>query len=139
MGKGNVCVSGPYEGLFYIDNDYTTVLRREDDCEDTILQKDLSAKDLSGNDWLFDDEGSANELGGCAGVLCGELHAQVSQLCACQAGQVAWPQCARHPRKQPVYIGIEDSDWPMPWNCFRRITPVRRVSRGSTTRRTLTA
>lgn len=31
MGKGNVCVSGPYEGLFYIDNDYTTVLRREDD------------------------------------------------------------------------------------------------------------
>lgn len=26
MGKGNVCVSGPYEGLFYIDNDYTTVL-----------------------------------------------------------------------------------------------------------------
>ena len=55
MGKGNVCVSGPYEGLFYIDNDYTTVLRREDDCEDTILQKDLSATELSGSDWLFDD------------------------------------------------------------------------------------
>ena len=61
-GKGNVCVSGPYEGLFYIDNDYTTVLRREDDCEDTALQKELRAEEVSGSDWLFDEEGSSNEL-----------------------------------------------------------------------------
>ena len=62
MGKGNACVNGPYEGLFYIDNDYTNVFRHEDNCEDTVLQKDLSTEALSSDDWLFDDEGSANEL-----------------------------------------------------------------------------
>lgn len=25
MGRGNVCVTGPYEGLYYIDNDHVHV------------------------------------------------------------------------------------------------------------------
>lgn len=139
MGKGNVCVSGPYEGLFYIDNDYTTVLRREDNCEDTILRKDLSAKDLSGSDWLFDDEGSANELEDVLECFVENFTHRYPSFA--RVKQDKW--LGRNVRvileSSLFYIGIEDSDWPMPWNCFRRITPVRRVSRGSTTRRTLTA
>ena len=30
MGRGNVCVTGPYEGLYYIDNDYVSIYFRED-------------------------------------------------------------------------------------------------------------
>lgn len=30
MGRCNVCVTGPYEGLFYIDNDDLRVYRRND-------------------------------------------------------------------------------------------------------------
>lgn len=28
MGRGNVCTTGPYEWVFYIDNDYTAVYRK---------------------------------------------------------------------------------------------------------------
>lgn len=28
MGRGNVCTTGPYEGVFYIDNDDLLVYRR---------------------------------------------------------------------------------------------------------------
>lgn len=111
MGKGNVCVSGPYEGLFYIDNDYTTVLRREDDCEDTILQKDLSAKDLSGNDWLFDDEGSANELEDVLECFVENFTHRYPSFA--RVKQDKW--LGRNVRvileSSLFYIGIEDSDW----------------------------
>ena len=111
MGKGNVCVSGPYEGLFYIDNDYTTVLRREDDCEDTILQKDLSAKDLSGNDWLFDDEGSANELEDVLECFVENFTHRYPSFA--RVKQDKW--IGRNVRvileSSLFYIGIEDSDW----------------------------
>ena len=30
MGRGNVSVSGPYEGLYYIDNDHIHAYRRDD-------------------------------------------------------------------------------------------------------------
>ena len=29
MGRGNVCVTGSYEGLFYIDNDDLRVYRKD--------------------------------------------------------------------------------------------------------------
>ena len=111
MGKGNVCVSGPYEGLFYIDNDYTTVLRREDDCEDTILQKDLSAKDLSGSDWLFDDEGSAKELEDVLECFVENFTHRYPSFA--RVKQDKW--LGRNVRvileSSLFYIGIEDSDW----------------------------
>ena len=30
MGRGNVCVAGPHEGLYYIDNDHFHVYRRDE-------------------------------------------------------------------------------------------------------------
>lgn len=65
MGKGNVSVSGPYEGLFYIDNDDYHVYRRSDDLgehPEVRLLRDLSVAELSGEGWLYDDEGTGNEL-----------------------------------------------------------------------------
>lgn len=67
MGRGNVCVTGKYEGLYYIDRDYTDVYRRSDEVSDdefeTRLLGELGYDELTGGDWLYDDWGSAEEYG----------------------------------------------------------------------------
>lgn len=35
MGRGNVCVSGDYEGLYYIDRDYFKVYMLDGDGNET--------------------------------------------------------------------------------------------------------
>ena len=58
MGRGNVCVTGPYEGLFYIDNDDLHEYRREDEGTDELesrLMGDLSYEELASGDWKFDE------------------------------------------------------------------------------------
>ena len=64
MGKGNCCVHGAYEGLYYIDNDDYVVYRFNDpyaEEPEVRLQGDLSNKEISGNDWLYDEEGTMCE------------------------------------------------------------------------------
>lgn len=59
MGKGNVGVAGAYEGLFYIDNEDFHVYRRNDDLDDwpeTCLMGELDYAELTGGDWLYDEE-----------------------------------------------------------------------------------
>ena len=59
MGRGNVCVTGKYEGLYYIDNDHFHVYRRDepdsDDEFQTRLLGDLSYEELTGGEWSFDE------------------------------------------------------------------------------------
>lgn len=66
MGRGNVCVTGKYEGLYYIDRDYTDMYRREDEYSDddfeTKLLGELDYGELTGGEWLYDDWGSAEEF-----------------------------------------------------------------------------
>ena len=66
MGRGNVCVTGPYEGLYYIDNDNFHVYRDSDDYGDypeTRLLQDLEYADISSGPWVFDEWGTAEEQG----------------------------------------------------------------------------
>lgn len=67
MGRGNVRVTGLYEGLYYIDNDYYQVFRRTDtfaDDEEGMyrLLADLSSDELNSDDWVYDAESSSCEL-----------------------------------------------------------------------------
>ena len=67
MGRGNVRVTGLYEGLYYIDNDYYQVFRRTDtfaDDEEGMyrLLSDLSTDELNSDDWVYDAESSSCEL-----------------------------------------------------------------------------
>lgn len=59
MGRGNVCVAGPHEGLYYIDNDHFHVYRRDEPDSDeefqTRLLGDLSYQELTGGEWHFDE------------------------------------------------------------------------------------
>lgn len=64
MGRGNVCVTGSCEGLYYIDNDDFHVYRRADDMSDwpeTRLMGELDYAELTGGEWLYDEEGTGNE------------------------------------------------------------------------------
>ena len=57
MGRGNVCVTGKYEGLFYIDNDdldlYYAV--NDDDAEE-VFRKSLNYEDLTSGEWELDTD-----------------------------------------------------------------------------------
>lgn len=64
MGRGNVCVSGSCEGLFYIDNDDFHVYRRDDpyaEYPDTRLMGELDFGELTGGEWYYDEVGTMCE------------------------------------------------------------------------------
>ena len=66
MGRGNVSVSGRYEGLFYIDNDHIHVYRRDaplGDEPETRLMESLSSADINTGAWLYDEYGTMEEEG----------------------------------------------------------------------------
>lgn len=66
MGRGNVSVSGKYEGLYYIDNDDIHVYRRDnplDDEPETTLLKDLGSADINTGAWVYDEWGTMEEEG----------------------------------------------------------------------------
>jgi hypothetical protein len=69
-------VTGPYEGLFYIDNDDLRVYRRNDPYakeEETSLQRDLSPADIMGDEWLLDEIGSSYEEEDVLECFCNEM------------------------------------------------------------------
>lgn len=65
MGHGNVCTNGPCEGLYYIDNDHYYVYRNSEDMSDypeTRLMGELDYADTADGLWVYDEEGTGNEL-----------------------------------------------------------------------------
>ena len=58
MGRGNIYAAGPYEGLFYIDNDDLQVWRKDgpDGKEPEIrMMADISLDELVADDWYVDE------------------------------------------------------------------------------------
>ena len=54
MGRGNCCVTGEYEGLYYIDNEDFHVYCNDSD-EISRFVGELSYDELTGGDWLYDE------------------------------------------------------------------------------------
>lgn len=61
MGRGNVCVHGACEGLYYIDTDDFQTYRRDDNAE-TRLLGELDHAALVGGGWVYDSDLSEREL-----------------------------------------------------------------------------
>lgn len=64
MGRGNVCVTGSFEGLYYIDNDHFHVYRRDEPDSDEVetrLMGDLSYEELTSGEWHFDEWKTSDE------------------------------------------------------------------------------
>ena len=115
MGRGNVCVTGSYEGLFYIDNDDLRVYRRNDPYakeEETSLQRDLSCEDFSSGEWLLDEVGSSYEEEDVLECFCAELR----KLCPSfqpAANSNVWLGNERRVilENELFYICVEDNEW----------------------------
>lgn len=65
MGRGNVHPDGPYEGVFYIDNDYTAVYRKvnaaDDDMDDRKLRYWFGTDSPEEKGWEYDECESVDE------------------------------------------------------------------------------
>lgn len=54
MGRGNCCVNGEYEGLYFVDNDFLHVYENEDN-DEPVLMGELSYSQLASGDWSFSE------------------------------------------------------------------------------------
>ena len=62
MGKGNVCVHGTCECLYYIDNDdFHTYYLADDPC-DYKIGRDMTLEDYQSGEWKFADLGTEMEF-----------------------------------------------------------------------------
>ena len=117
MGRGNVCVNGPCEGLFYIDNDDLRVYRKDDPNSDEYedcIQRELSYEDITGPDWYFDEIGSSYEEADVLECFCDEMR----KLCPSfklAANDNVWLGSGRRVllENDLFYICIEDNEWSM--------------------------
>ncbi len=132
MGRGNVCVTGSYEGLFYIDNDDLRVYRKDgpgtDDCEDR-LQRDLDYADITGPDWYLDEVGSSYEEADVLECFCNEMR----KLCPSfqpAANSNVWLGNERRVilENELFYICVEDNEWSLAVELVRKTaTPTVRA------------
>ena len=134
MGKGNVSVSGPYEGLFYIDNGDYHVYRRSDDPgehPEVRLLRDLSVADLSGEGWLYDDEGIWNELEDIEECFKDDFTRMFPSFHAAGSLPESWIRNGRYGdfsrrvilESNLFYICMEDNEWSMAIELIQKEDP----------------
>lgn len=111
MGRGNVCVTGKYEGLYYIDRDYTDVYRRSDDEFETRLRKELSYDELTGGDWLYDEWESEEEYGDVLDCFV-ESFTRMFQVFK-RVDKDKWLDRSIRIilESKLFYVGVEDNEW----------------------------
>ena len=115
MGRGNVCVTGSYEGLFYIDNDDLRVWRKDgpDGKEPEIrMTADISLDELVADDWYVDEIESSYKEEDVLRCFCAELR----KLCPSfqpAANSNVWLGNERRVilENELFYICVEDNEW----------------------------
>ena len=115
MGRGNVCVTGSYEGLFYIDNDDLRVWRKDgpDGKEPEIrMMADIGLDELVADDWYVDEIESSYKEEDVLRCFCAELR----KLCPSfqpAANSNVWLGNERRVilENELFYICVEDNEW----------------------------
>ena len=111
MGRGNVCTTGPYEGVFYIDNDYLHVYYKNGSCDETRLQSFVTCDDIRLERWVFDEIGSSEEEADVLECFCDEM----MKLCPSfhKVRDDFWIGQKRRMilENSLFYICVEDNDW----------------------------
>jgi hypothetical protein len=115
MGRGNVYVTGSYEGLFYIDNDDLQVWRKDgpDGKEPEIrMMADISLDELVADDWYVDEIESSYKEEDVLRCFCAELR----KLCPSfqpAANSNVWLGNERRVilENELFYICVEDNEW----------------------------
>ena len=111
MGKGNVCVFGKYEGLYYIDNDDLACYRRKDyqqtgDDEHTV-RRNIPFEELE--EWEYDDVSSEWWFDEVMEQLEEDIKSRFKSFARCDK----WLTNTQHAFLQNglFYICTEDNEW----------------------------
>lgn len=115
MGRGNVYVAGPYEGLFYIDNDDLQVWRKDgsDGKEPEIrMMADISLDELVADDWYVDEIESSYKEEDVLRCFCAELRKLCPSFQPATNSNV-WLGNERRVilENELFYICVEDNEW----------------------------
>lgn len=120
MGRGNVSVSGKYEGLFYIDNDDYTIYRMSDDYSDypeLMLARDLGYDEIAGGDFIYDEEGTMCELDFILDSFCEDFMSRYPSFTKPMENKSIRSGLYGYMSRQVIlesglfYIAIEDNEW----------------------------
>lgn len=122
MGRGNIRMDGPCEGLFYIDYDNLHVYRRDDPSSDeyeTKFQREmgpdevvsLGYSDICRDGWYFDEFASEEEISDVLSMFCDEMQRRCPSfeepdgtMWTCKDRRVIL-------MNRLFYICIEDNEW----------------------------
>jgi hypothetical protein len=96
MGRGNVCVNGQYEGLYYVDWD-NFICESED--EDGIVSQHY---DLQQNEWEDSLE-----------LFVEDFLARFKSFSRCEKNHWLDDSCRAVLENDLFYIGVEDNQWSM--------------------------
>lgn len=132
MGRGNVSVSGEFEGLYYIDNGDIHVYRRDnplDDEPETVLMKELGSADINTGAWVYDEYRTMEEEGDileCFVDSFGRMFpsfARVSEEKWVKNGLYGDP-CRRVIMESGLfYIAVEDNEWSLAVELIQKEDP----------------
>lgn len=120
MGCGNVCVSGKYEGLYFIDNDDLHIYRPIDGDEDELkLLRDISFEDLCF--WEYSDIDTQWWEGNVIAELQNSMQKKFPSFTPCNkwtnGGQRAVLQ------NQLFYVALEDNEWSLAVELIQKEAP----------------
>lgn len=132
MGRGNVSVSGEYEGLYYIDNENIHVYRRDDHLAEepeTTLLKELGSADISTGSWVYDEYRTIEEEGDiieCFSDSFGRMFPSFSRV-----WENRWVKnglygdlCRRVIMENGLfYIAVEDNEWSLAVELIQKEDP----------------
>ena len=111
MGRGNVHPDGPYEGVFYIDNDYLHVYCKKGSCDETRLRRYVSGDDILYEGLVYNEIRSSEEKADVLECFCDEL----MKLCPSfhKVMDDFWIGRKRRMilENSLFYICVEDNDW----------------------------
>lgn len=127
MGRGNVCVTGKYEGLYYIDNDHFHVYRREepdsDDEFQTRLLRDLSYEELTGGEWHFDEWETEDEKGDILECFIESFTRMFHSFSRPEPAEL-WLEDARVILESKLFhIAVEDNEWSLAVKLLQKEEP----------------
>lgn len=122
MGRGNVSVSGPYEGLYYIDNGSYHVYRRDDPLDEepeTRLMGDLNYSELTSGKWYYDEVGTSEEWDDIEKSFINDFVRMFPSFARASPNEWLrngrYGDCTRRAILESglFYIAIEDNEWSM--------------------------
>lgn len=113
MGRGNTCVHGKYEGLYFIDRDYIEVYVKDDPktgARDFRFLGDMTSEELCGSEWKYDPDESQANLARLLGDFMYDIHAWYPSFKRCEPSRLEYG--ARIIMENRLYcIAVEDNEW----------------------------